>query len=84
MYPCRKMHDLYVGNIKAHKIIFVLQSDKVKQIRDIWHAGLGVVTLHVFQNTIPVEAYTREAAMILALGKISNFTSLSLFFGILS
>ena len=37
---------------------------KVRFILDIWKAGLGVVCLHVFQNVIPVEAYTREAAMI--------------------
>ena len=41
---------------------------KVQQILDIWTAGLGVVSLHVFQNVIPEEAYTREACMIDALG----------------
>lgn len=40
---------------------------KVRFILDIWKAGLGVVCLHVFQNVIPVEAYTREAAMIDAI-----------------
>ncbi|KAK2582060.1 hypothetical protein KPH14_002765 [Odynerus spinipes] len=41
---------------------------KIKRILDIWSDGYGVICLHVFQNTIPVEAYTREAAMIDALG----------------
>lgn len=44
-------------------------SPKIQQIRDIWAAGLGVVSLHIFQSVIPVEAYTREACMIDALGK---------------
>ena len=29
---------------------------------------MGVVCLHIYQNVIPVEAYTREAAIIDALG----------------
>lgn len=41
---------------------------------DIWKDNHGVVCLHLFQNIIPVEAYTREAAMILAL-KIDNVTN---------
>ncbi|XP_046597087.1 uncharacterized protein LOC107216647 [Neodiprion lecontei] len=41
---------------------------KMNYILDIWNSNCGVVCLHLFQNTIPVEAYTREAAMIDALG----------------
>ncbi|MPC35332.1 Ankyrin repeat and LEM domain-containing protein 1 [Portunus trituberculatus] len=41
---------------------------KIEKIQEIWADDLGVVSLHVFQNTIPVEAWTREAAMIAALG----------------
>jgi len=41
----------------------------VAQIIDIWRAGLGVVSLHVFQNVMAVEAFTREASMIDALGE---------------
>lgn len=44
-------------------------SDKVTQILDIWRACLGVVSLHVFQNVMACEAYTREACMIDALGE---------------
>ncbi|CAG9862775.1 unnamed protein product [Phyllotreta striolata] len=45
-------------------------STEAKEVRilDIWRAGRGVICLHVFQNIMPVEAYTREAAMISALG----------------
>ncbi|XP_073400872.1 uncharacterized protein [Dendrobates tinctorius] len=41
---------------------------KVKHIMDIWKSGQGVLSLHCFQNTIPVEAYTREACMVDAIG----------------
>lgn len=47
---------------------------KIQQIQDIWAAGLGVVSLHIFQSVIPVEAYTREACMIDALG-LSRLTN---------
>ncbi|XP_066986850.1 uncharacterized protein [Macrobrachium rosenbergii] len=63
---CRPYHHLYEAfksNKKEGK-----KSKKVHRIQDIWSEGLGVVSLHVFQNTIPVEAWTREAAMISALG----------------
>lgn len=41
---------------------------KLKKIVDIWKDNRGVVCLHVFHNSVPAEAYTREAAMIKALG----------------
>ncbi|XP_076298923.1 uncharacterized protein LOC143217990 [Lasioglossum baleicum] len=41
---------------------------KIQKIMNIWNAGYGVVCFFLFQNVIPVEAYTREAAMIDALG----------------
>uniref|UniRef100_V5G9M2 Ankyrin repeat and LEM domain-containing protein n=1 Tax=Anoplophora glabripennis TaxID=217634 RepID=V5G9M2_ANOGL len=47
---------------------------KIQSIIDIWRSNGGVICLHVFQNIIPVEAYTREAAMISAL-KIENLTN---------
>ncbi|KAK7486770.1 hypothetical protein BaRGS_00021917 [Batillaria attramentaria] len=43
-------------------------SKKVQRILDIWSSGDGVVSLHCFQNVIPVEAYTREACMVDAIG----------------
>ncbi|RDD43740.1 Ankyrin repeat and LEM domain-containing protein 1 [Trichoplax sp. H2] len=47
---------------------------KVERIQEIWNEGLGIISLHCFQSVIPVEAYTREAAMIDAIG-ISNLTN---------
>ncbi|CAL1526277.1 unnamed protein product, partial [Lymnaea stagnalis] len=49
-------------------------STKVTHILDIWNAGFGVVSLHCFQSVIPVEAYTREACMLEAIGlhKVTN------------
>lgn len=44
---------------------------KIQHILDIWTDGYGIVCLHIFQNVIPVEAYTREAAIISAL-KLQN------------
>ncbi|XP_041984952.1 uncharacterized protein LOC121737353 [Aricia agestis] len=41
---------------------------KVQHILDIWSNKVGVLVLHVFQNVIPAEAYTHEAAMIDVLG----------------
>uniref|UniRef100_F1KUM2 Ankyrin repeat and LEM domain-containing protein 1 n=1 Tax=Ascaris suum TaxID=6253 RepID=F1KUM2_ASCSU len=52
----------------------VQMTDKLRRIWDVWAKGYGVVSLHVFQNLIPVEAFTREAAMIDALG-LENLTN---------
>ncbi|XP_077390766.1 uncharacterized protein LOC144027251 isoform X2 [Festucalex cinctus] len=41
---------------------------KVQQILQIWNSEQGVISLHCFQNVIPVEAYTREACMVEAIG----------------
>uniref|UniRef100_A0A3P9NNK7 Zgc:85936 n=1 Tax=Poecilia reticulata TaxID=8081 RepID=A0A3P9NNK7_POERE len=41
---------------------------KVQHILQVWTAGQGVISLHCFQNVIPVEAYTREACMVEAIG----------------
>ncbi|VDM07747.1 unnamed protein product [Wuchereria bancrofti] len=50
------------------------KSKKLQKIVDLWDAGHGVVSLHIFQNTIPTEAFTREAAMIDAIG-LRNLTN---------
>ncbi|KAE8746958.1 hypothetical protein FOCC_FOCC006378 [Frankliniella occidentalis] len=50
-------------------------NSKIQRILDIWKDGHGVVCLHIFQNIIPVEALTREAAMIDAMG-INNLVNL--------
>lgn len=49
-------------------------SRKVQTILDIWSSGLGVVSLHCFQNVIAVEAYTREACMVEAIGEFSSIS----------
>lgn len=48
---------------------FFKAGKKVQHIIDIWKDGYGVVSLHCFQSVIPVEAYTREACMVDAIGK---------------
>ena len=50
-------------------------SEKISRIHKIWESGGGVVVVQVFQNTIAVEAFTREAAMIEAMG-CDNLTNL--------
>ncbi|KAM7349400.1 uncharacterized protein ACRADG_008381 isoform 2-T2 [Cochliomyia hominivorax] len=45
-----------------------LDSKKLDRILNIWGNGNGVVCLHVFHNILPIDAYTREAAIIDALG----------------
>jgi ankyrin repeat and LEM domain-containing protein 1 len=49
-------------------------SEKLKKILNIWRQGNGVVCLHIFHNLMPVEAYTREAAIIdcLSLQRVTN------------
>ncbi|CDR18295.1 unnamed protein product, partial [Oncorhynchus mykiss] len=42
---------------------------KVQHILQVWKAEQGVISLHCFQNVIPVEAYTREAVMVDAIGE---------------
>ncbi|VIO95428.1 conserved hypothetical protein [Brugia malayi] len=50
------------------------KSKKLQKIVDLWDTGRGVVSLHIFQNTVPTEAFTREAAMIDAIG-LQNLTN---------
>lgn len=54
---------------------YTTSNKKLQTIINIWKSGCGVICLHVFQNVIPVEAYTREAAMISAI-KLENLTNL--------
>ncbi|XP_058460409.1 ankyrin repeat and LEM domain-containing protein 1 [Malaya genurostris] len=50
-------------------------SAKLNRIIDIWRSQRGVICLHVFHSIMPAEAYTREAAMIDAIG-VQNLTNL--------
>uniref|UniRef100_A0A182QTL7 LEM domain-containing protein n=1 Tax=Anopheles farauti TaxID=69004 RepID=A0A182QTL7_9DIPT len=63
-----------VGKILNRKQM-AADSEKLNRIIDIWCAGKGVVCLHVFHNIMPAEAYTREAAIIDAIG-LQNLTNL--------
>lgn len=65
--PYSHLYEAY-GEWKKKGNLKVTNDKKVERILDIWKNDYGVVCLHLFQNTIPVEAYTREAAMIEALG----------------
>ena len=51
------------------------RSKKIEQILSVWNANHGVVVLPIFHNTIAVEAFTREAAMIDAIG-CGNLTNI--------
>ncbi|KAG7487924.1 hypothetical protein MATL_G00028630 [Megalops atlanticus] len=55
--------DYYTGDKTSKKLC-----SKVQHILQVWNAGQGVISLHCFQNVIPVEAYTREACMVDAIG----------------
>lgn len=52
----------------------VTESKKLKRILDIWTTGQGVVSMNLFHNITPSEAYTREAAIIDAIG-MNNLTN---------
>ncbi|GFS40222.1 ankyrin repeat and LEM domain-containing protein 1 [Nephila pilipes] len=52
-----------------------LKNEKISHILDIWESGHGVISLHCFNNCIPVEAYTQEACIIEAVG-LKNLTNL--------
>ncbi len=50
-------------------------SKKLNKIVEIWKSETGVVCLHIFHNVLPVDALTREAAIIDAIG-LNNLTNL--------
>lgn len=66
------LYTLCVNTVTCN-VFFYQVSVKVQQILDIWKEGLGVVSLHCFQSVIPVEAYTREACMVDAMGMLCTF-----------
>uniref|UniRef100_A0A336LT07 CSON003899 protein n=1 Tax=Culicoides sonorensis TaxID=179676 RepID=A0A336LT07_CULSO len=51
-----------------------IDSKKLKRILNIWSNGHGVVSMNIFHNITPSEAYTREAAIIDAIG-MNNLTN---------
>lgn len=50
-------------------------SIKLERIIEIWKSGRGVVCLPVFHSIMPVEAYSREAAIIDSIG-VENLTNI--------
>ncbi|CAB4033983.1 Hypothetical predicted protein [Paramuricea clavata] len=83
-FRCFILSIFYVGKGKRsrpyahlHEAIKYAKSksnQKLDQIWDIWRDGMGVISLHLFQSAIPVEAFTREACMVEALG-LSQLTN---------
>ncbi|KRT84184.1 hypothetical protein AMK59_2856, partial [Oryctes borbonicus] len=71
----RPFQHLYEAVTNYSKANFNIENEKMKRILDIWKDNHGVVCLHVFQNVIPAEAYTREASMISALN-LENITNI--------
>lgn len=55
---------------------FLQKNEKINHILEIWESGFGVISLHCFENSIPVEAYTREACIIEAVGKYAVIFSI--------
>uniref|UniRef100_A0A8C9LAY0 Ankyrin repeat and LEM domain containing 1 n=1 Tax=Pavo cristatus TaxID=9049 RepID=A0A8C9LAY0_PAVCR len=45
---------------------------KVRRILEIWASGMGVISLHCFQSSVPAEAYTREGCVLEALAGVSG------------
>ncbi|XP_037935102.1 uncharacterized protein LOC119669333 [Teleopsis dalmanni] len=70
--PVRK-HTLNMDLIKSPPTKFA-NNKKLDRILKIWGNGCGVVCLNVFHNILPIEAYTREAAIIdaLSLNHLTN------------
>ncbi|KAI6655885.1 Ankyrin repeat and LEM domain-containing protein 1 [Oopsacas minuta] len=58
---------------------------KQQRILDIWSSGHGVVSLHCFQGIIAVEAFSREACLLEAIGlhKLTN-TKRGEYYGVVS
>lgn len=61
--------------VPVDKVAKYQESLKLERIIEIWRANKGVICLPVFHNITPIEAYTREAAMIDCLG-VENLTNI--------
>uniref|UniRef100_A0A8C0IMG4 Ankyrin repeat and LEM domain containing 1 n=1 Tax=Chelonoidis abingdonii TaxID=106734 RepID=A0A8C0IMG4_CHEAB len=57
---------------------------KVQHILDIWAGGQGVISVHCFQNVIPVEAYTREACLVDAIGTMLTNQKKGNYYGVVA
>lgn len=63
------------SGISMDKVSKYQESLKLERIIEIWRANKGVICLPIFHNITPIEAYTREAAMIDCLG-VENLTNI--------
>ncbi|CAG0893422.1 unnamed protein product [Darwinula stevensoni] len=72
--PYSHFYETLRATEKKHEV-----SEKLKRIQEIWTSGFGVVILHIFLSVIPVEAYTREAVMIDAIGSFQFSSFFSVF-----
>lgn len=75
---CFSSVDIYFHSDKRINIDLTAKdrdSLKLDRILGIWRSEKGVVCLSVFHNIVPVEAYTREAAIIDCIG-VGNLTNI--------
>uniref|UniRef100_A0A8C6VC38 Ankyrin repeat and LEM domain containing 1 n=1 Tax=Naja naja TaxID=35670 RepID=A0A8C6VC38_NAJNA len=68
--PYRHLYEALGHYWKGQGMPATQASSKVRHILEIWARGQGVVSMHCFQNVVPVEAYTREACMVDAIGEL--------------
>ncbi|XP_021234386.1 ankyrin repeat and LEM domain-containing protein 1 isoform X2 [Numida meleagris] len=54
--------------VSQHRVGTRKGCPNVQRILEIWASGLGVISLHCFQSSVPAEAYTREGCLLEALG----------------
>lgn len=73
--PLAVKRRLYAASPSKQNRSADLDSVKLRRIIDIWKSGKGIVCLHVFHNIMPIDAFTREAAIIDAIG-LENLTNL--------
>lgn len=79
LYDAIKMYQQRLGNSKSSTDSpckkNVKESEKLNRINAIWKAEKGVICLNVFHNIMGLEAYSREACIIEAIG-LDNLTNL--------
>ncbi|XP_063145738.1 ankyrin repeat and LEM domain-containing protein 1 [Candoia aspera] len=66
--PYRHLYEALTHHREGRRKRGAQACSKVRHILEIWASGQGVISMHCFQNVIPVEAYTREACMVDAIG----------------
>ncbi len=79
LYDAIKMYQQGKGNSESSSdspwTKKIKETEKLKRINTIWKADKGVICLNVFHNIMGVEAYSREACIIEAIG-LDNLTNL--------